>query len=238
MQIWIEICRWNSRSVRCLQERKPQSRLGFPWNYSCNYIIPMLASGVKPLRIFHQVTEKFKDDAPTRKKISWFCSNYHRTRRQEMTTHGHVREWCANHKIAHNNCGMFVVGHRITADLFAVVLSSEKLLRNAIRYGNNVLMDGTYKLTVLWYPVIVIGTKVPTEAKKFRLIGLGIVRSEDCNSITFVLRQLKAYLCGTQSLQSWMLHLLCITPVLLCLDVRNIWCAISMFAEMWWKSRY
>jgi len=88
-----------------------------------------------------------------------------------------------------------IIGYNLQPDDFCLVFSSRQLLNNIIDQSltchvRYICLDGTYKLTVLGYPLVVVGTQDVDH--KFRLIGMAIVRHEREEDYYFILESLKS----------------------------------------------
>lgn len=87
-----------------------------------------------------------------------------------------------------------LVGQDLDKENFILVFSSYYLLQNAVLQASNsniryICVDTTYKITVLGYPLLIVGTQ--DIEHKFRPIGMAIAKHEREQDYVFLLRSLR-----------------------------------------------
>jgi len=83
-----------------------------------------------------------------------------------------------------------IIGYNLNPDNFCMVFTSKHLLNNILRQAivgstRYLCLDGTYKLTVLEYPLLVFGTQ--DSSHKFKLLDVSLSRHERAEDYKFAL---------------------------------------------------
>ena len=87
-----------------------------------------------------------------------------------------------------------IIGHNLDPENFCLVFTSSCLLKNIIHQAltssvRYMRLDGTYKLNILGYPLLIVGTQDLNH--KFRLIRMAISKHEREKDYKFLLEGLK-----------------------------------------------
>ena len=167
-----------------------------------DFILPMIANKTNPKKVERMLKDyaaqgQFKEiDLPTIKQLQDFKRNQGR-KEIFIGTEEEFRELIEkfNPNKKHHENETIIIGYNINPEDFCLVFSSRLLLNNIIHQASAgptryICLDGTYKLTVLGYPLVVVGTQDLNH--KFRLIAIALVRHEREEDYKFILESIKS----------------------------------------------
>jgi len=183
-----------------LEELKNLTHYGVRDNIK-QLIKPMMNNHVKPSKI-KKVLEEYceegllkKEEMPSLHQISDLRRNDKKLD-YSLNTLGDftklVEEFQLEKETEDNES--IIIGKNLQPDQFCLVFSSKSLLKNIIHQATTcskkyLCLDGTYKLTALGYPLLVIGTQ--DLYHKFRLVALALSKHEREIDYNFVLSSVK-----------------------------------------------
>ena len=166
------------------------------------FIAPMIANRIqtgKIEKVLKEYAEKGfinEEDLPSKNQVSDLKRNQKR-KESFIGTEGEFIQLIEklNPDQLKNEMQAIIIGYNLIPDNFCLVFSSKQLLNNiplqALSGAPKYLcLDGTYKLTVLGYPLIVIGTQDINH--KFKLLGVALSRHERAQDYQFVLESIKS----------------------------------------------
>ena len=167
-------------------------------------IFPLVANKVKPKKIEKVLQEyekqgKFTSEKmPSLSQIKDYKRNYNRKMfalETESQLTGALEEFIFINSVKED--APFIIGQNLSSDDFCLVFSSKTLLRNVLIQASRcrvkfVCFDGTYKLTALGFPVLVVGTQDINH--KFHLIVMAISKHERESDYQFVLSSINYFL--------------------------------------------
>ena len=168
------------------------------------FMVPLVFNKVKPNKIL-KILEEYgkkkllkKDELPTLSQVINFKKNYARNDfllESEKDFRNLTDKYTITNAKDENN--MFLIGYDLDPDDLCLVFSSVSLLQNVLNQAATscvkyICTDSTYKLTLLGYPVIIIGTQ--DLDRKFRLIALAVSKHEREQDFKFMFSSLKSSL--------------------------------------------
>jgi len=163
-------------------------------------IKPLLNNKVKPNKIQKVLKEYQKngflseENLPTIYQISDLRRNQ-KKQEDQLETLGDFTKFIEVFGENNNeDTSPLIIGKNLIQDEFCRVFSSKNLLKNVILQARScmtkyVCIDGTYRLTVLGYPLVVVGTQ--DNNHKFKLIALGLTKHEREKDFKFILNSVQ-----------------------------------------------